>query len=284
MSTPGGCGTSETLSTVEGRSAACGKPSWWSPGLWLLLAALAVVAAIGFCGADLAIASQVRQWQISHPGSGWHVAAYWFSKTGSLVLYPLAALALLVYARWVRPNDRIWRTALWWLTAEALNGLAGLAIKLVVGRWRPNQPLAGTFEFLQRYRPKCQSFPSGHTADVAAVATVLWLACPRLRPLCLLWVVMMAAARIVEMQHFLSDTAVGAALGILCALVVGRNLVPMAGAKKGRLWWFTNAEAQRRGDMGSQSAKSADKKVINLKREVEILPQKNVKNAKTKQP
>jgi len=204
------------------------KPIGRSPWFWFLSAALLTVAVFGFCGVDLAIAAQVSRWHAAHPDNGWFLAARWFGRTGTLGFYPLAALVLLVCAWWIRPNYRVWRACLWLLAAEGCNGLLGLMIKLVVGRWRPNQPLAGTFEFLQRFRPKCQSFPSGHTADVAAVATVLWFVYPRLRPLYLAWVVMMAAARIGEMQHFLSDTAVGAMLGVLCALAVGRKMDGLA--------------------------------------------------------
>ena len=162
------------------------------------------------------------------------MAAHAFSLTGTYALYAIAALILLVSARWIWPNDRIRRVSLWLLAAEAFNGLVGLMIKLVVSRWRPNQPLAGTFEFLQKINHKCQSFPSGHTADVAAVATVLWFVYPRLRPLYVVWVVMMAAARIGERQHFLSDTAAGAILGILCALLVDQALTARAAAREVR--------------------------------------------------
>ncbi len=193
---------------------------WQRPGFWLLLAALAAVATFGIRGADLTIANAVRQWSDAHPDSVWHAAAFWFSQSGTLVIYPLAALVVLVSAWWFRPNYRVWRACLWLLAAEGLNGLVGLAIKLGIGRWRPNQPLAGTFEWFHSFSAKCQSFPSGHTADVAAVATVLWFAWPRVRPLCVLWVVLMAAARIGVMRHFLSDTAVGAAVGMACALVL----------------------------------------------------------------
>lgn len=200
-----------------------------SPWLWLLLAALAVVSVIGFRGADLAIAAQVRQWMAAYPESGWWLAAHWVGKSGTLAICALITLILWVRAGWFRPDPRLWRNCLWVLAAESANGVAGFILKLVMGRWRPNQPQAGAFEFLQRYNPKCQSFPSGHTADVAAVATVLWFVYPRLRPLYVAWVVVMAAARIGEMRHFLSDTAVGAMLGILCACVVQQHLRRLEG-------------------------------------------------------
>lgn len=194
--------------------------AWQKPGFWLLLAALAAVATAGIRELDFAFADVVRRWHDIHPDSVWHAVSFWFGKTGTLAICPLAAMFVLVRAWWFRPNYRVWRACLWLLAAEGLNGLAGLTIKLGIGRWRPNQPLAGTFEWFHSFSSKCQSFPSGHTADVAAVATVLWFAYPRLRPLYIAWVVAMAAARIGVMRHFLSDTAVGAAMGIICALLV----------------------------------------------------------------
>jgi len=185
---------------------------------FLLFALLVAVAVYGFGGADLQIARAIREWNAAHPGHGLRRLADWFGETGTLGLYPLAALALLVRAVWLRPNARIRRTCLWLLAAEALNGLAGLALKCTLSRWRPNQPLEGVFVFLHGFKPKCNSFPSGHTADVAAVAAVLWIVYPRLRPLYAAWVVAMAAARMGVMRHFLSDTALGAVLGIACAL------------------------------------------------------------------
>jgi len=206
------------------QNAKSGCLAWRSPGFWALLAALAILAMAGYCGADLFLAAQVRQWTDAYPQSGWWLVAHWIGKSGTLAICALITLFLWVRAGWFHPNLQLWRNCLWVLAAESVNGLAGFTLKLVVGRWRPNQPLGGTFEFLQRYNPKCQSFPSGHTADVAAVATVLWFVYPRLRPLYVAWVVVMAAARIGEMKHFLSDTAVGAMLGIVCACVVQRFL------------------------------------------------------------
>jgi membrane-associated phospholipid phosphatase len=47
---------------------------------------------------------------------------------------------------------------------------------------------------------------------------------PRLRPFCVAWVVLMASARVCALQHFVADTAVGAALGILCALALRQHM------------------------------------------------------------
>ena len=129
-----------------------------------------------------------------------------------------------------------WRSRGLWLLLVLLAlltaaGLLGLdlgtllvrLLKIVFGRWRPDQGLAGHFEFFS-FKSKCNSFPSGHTEDAAVTATVLWFVYPRLRPLYVAWVVLMAVARLGAAQHFVADSATGAALGILFALLVGRNL------------------------------------------------------------
>lgn len=202
--------------------------------LALPLTLLVTLAAYGFCGADLRIAHAVRQWNLAHPHSAVYRVACLFGQTGTLGLYPLAALALLALAKWVRPSHPIRRVCVWLLASEALNGLVGLALKCTLARWRPNQPLEGHFALFNGFMPKCNSFPSGHTADVAAVAAVLWVVYPRLRPLYVAWVVTMAAARIAVMRHFLSDTAVGAALGVACAWLAGRLLASVQRKRSGK--------------------------------------------------
>ncbi len=200
------------------------NPDHRSPAFLCLLAVLVLVAAAGLLGVDRLVAQAVRD-HLPKNGSI-HRVADGISLIGGIGIYPLAALALLIWAWWIRPHRGLWRACLWMLTAEAACSLLVRVLKIGLGRWRPGQELAGQFEFFQGriFNAKCHSFPSGHTADAAAVAAVLWFVYPRLRPLYVAWVVVMAASRVCAQQHFVADTATGAALGILCALVVGRKL------------------------------------------------------------
>ncbi|MFZ4394869.1 MAG: phosphatase PAP2 family protein [Kiritimatiellia bacterium] len=190
--------------------------------LWALLAGLGLLAATGLLGLDR------RVEQIVHDHlPGWlHGVADTISLLGMSGCYAIAAALLLGWSWRIRPNRLVWRACLWLLTAEAVLAVAVRVLKIVFGRWRPDRELAGQFEFLD-LRSKCHSFPSGHTADAAVVATVIWFMFPRLRPLCVAWVVLMGASRVCALQHFVGDVAAGAVLGILCALAVGRKLDAM---------------------------------------------------------
>ena len=57
------------------------------------------------------------------------------------------------------------------------------------------------------------SFPSGHTTAACAVAAVLWVAYPKLRPLCVLMVAAVVVGLIGADYHFVSDIVAGGFLG-----------------------------------------------------------------------
>jgi membrane-associated phospholipid phosphatase len=65
-----------------------------------------------------------------------------------------------------------------------------------------------------------QSFPSGHTVAIFAVATVIWFYYPRWRWLCYLTTVAVIVGLIGNYYHFLSDIILGAYLGIATSAVV----------------------------------------------------------------
>ena len=202
------------------------RPSSWEGGVprrpFWLLAFLATLATAGLLGLDRLVADFVRA-QEPDAFRSLAVAISWIGGSG---IYPLTAALLLAWSCRVRLDRRLWRACLWLLAAEGLCALVVRLLKMGFGRLRPEQLLAGHFEFFQ-LKSKCHSFPSGHTADAAAVAAVLWFIYPRLRPLYVVWVVLMAVARIGAAQHFVADAATGAALGVLCALAVGRYLDAM---------------------------------------------------------
>ena len=187
--------------------------------LWLLLGSLALLAMAGLLGVDRFVAAWVR----AQEPDGLRQLAMAVSWVGARGIYPITAALLLVWFWRFRPDRKGWRACLWVLTAEAAAAVLVRVLKVVFGRYRPDQALAGQFEYFQ-LRSKGHSFPSGHTADAAAVATVLWFVYPRLRPVYVGWVVVMALARIGAAQHFVADAMIGAALGILCALLVGQRI------------------------------------------------------------
>jgi undecaprenyl-diphosphatase len=192
-----------------------GASSWRKPGVLVLLGGLALLAAAGLLGVDQWVSGAVK----THLPRALHQVADGISLLGSSAVYPLIAAFLLGWTWWRRRARRVWQACLWVLIAEGVAAIVVRLLKVGFGRWRPRVPQGGEFEFFD-LRSKCHSFPSGHTADAAAVAAVLWCVFPRLRPFCVAWVVLMAASRICALQHFVADTATGAALGILCALVL----------------------------------------------------------------
>jgi len=61
--------------------------------------------------------------------------------------------------------------------------------------------------------PAYTAFPSGHTAAVGAVVSVLWFFYPKFRPLYALCVLLTAVVLVVTNFHFVSDVIAGAFLG-----------------------------------------------------------------------
>jgi len=187
---------------------------------WLLVAGLLVLMAAGLSGLDRSVAEAVR----AHPvtATGWvHVAAKRISVLGRSECYVVPTLLLLAWWWRFRIERRLFKLCLWLLAAEAASGLVTRILKIVFGRWRPTQLANGHFGFdFFQLAAKRNSFPSGHTSDAMSVAVVLWFVCPRLRPVAAAWVVLMGAARVLVLDHFVADVAVGAVVGLVCTLAL----------------------------------------------------------------
>jgi undecaprenyl-diphosphatase len=110
--------------------------------------------------------------------------------------------------------------------AVAFAGIIGDVVKFLVGRARPKlfdqggslhfQPFSATHDF--------NSFPSGHSTTMGAVAMVLMLWFPRARVPLLLLCAFVAVTRIAARAHYPSDVVAGFALGLLYALFLARWL------------------------------------------------------------
>ncbi|WP_420421142.1 phosphatase PAP2 family protein [Simkania sp.] len=70
------------------------------------------------------------------------------------------------------------------------------------------------------------SFPSGHTAIIVAVGTMIWLAFPKWRLLSLLLIILEVIGLIGMNFHFVGDVVGGAFIGWLVALFVHHYVVP----------------------------------------------------------
>ena len=184
-------------------------------GAWLAVGMAVGVVCIASC---LWLDQPVAEWARNQPDA-WRQAAKFFSKWGIAEYWVLAPalLGMLVYG-WLRKNRPNFFLSLFIALAVAASGLLNIALKFGFGRCRPPRTMAGEtheygFHWLEGTKPIWQSFPSGHTVVAAAGAAALWLIVPRLRPLCILYVVMMMAARVLAGAHYPADVFAGAFLG-----------------------------------------------------------------------
>lgn len=167
--------------------------------------------------------------QIREP---WMLAvAHFMNRVGggwiAILVVPLVTVAALLLAR--RPRE-----AFFALAAFAASAALTQLLKHLFGRARPEDMLVVS-DF--------GSFPSGHTANAATIAVVLWLIFPRLwlAVAGALWVVLMALSRTLLSVHWFTDTLGGALVGASAALLVGGMLVGWAS-----LGWSNRFDAAQR--------------------------------------
>jgi undecaprenyl-diphosphatase len=149
----------------------------------------------------------------------------WYLVPAALVFVGVAFLD------WERRN-RFGRCRLAFLFAQA--GYAFLAVgfgriivslvKVVIGRARPALFDEGGALHFQPFTTAdvFNSFPSGHSATMGAVAMVLTLWFPKARIPIFLLCAFAAATRIAARAHYPSDVVAGYAVGFLSALFVAR--------------------------------------------------------------
>ncbi len=133
----------------------------------------------------------------------------WF---GTLVVPIVCAIGLILL-------KRPWSAA-FFLTATAASAGAVQILKHVFGRARPEEIIVFS-DF--------GSFPSGHVANAATIATVAFVLFPRLwvAIVGVAWVLLMALSRTVLHAHWLSDTLGGALIGAGVVLIVAGIFAPL---------------------------------------------------------
>jgi undecaprenyl-diphosphatase len=147
---------------------------------------------------------------VEHRSEFWTVPALVFNTLGgglvAGIALPILIVGLLLLFR------RPW-AALYFAIAEVVNALVVLGLKQLIGRPRPTDMLVS---------PDFGSFPSGHSANAAVLATVLGIIFTRT------WVWAAGVAYTIAMMlsrtylgaHWISDTTGGALLGAGIAVVV----------------------------------------------------------------
>lgn len=109
--------------------------------------------------------------------------------------------------------------------AVAVSGIVADIFKVVIGRPRPrllrdNGDFTGVHPF--SFDAHHQSFPSGHTTTIFAVAVALSFFYPRARVWIFLAAITVAISRVVVGAHYPSDVAGGALVGVLTAYELRR--------------------------------------------------------------
>jgi hypothetical protein len=154
---------------------------------------------------------------------------------------PLALSSSLYAAGRLAKRRRVERLGVAMGEAVLASGAVGLAVKGVVGRERPSAA-PGKPDILRVGQGFSQtryaSFPSGHTSAAFACATVLLADTadvPRaarriVAPIGFAAAAFVGLSRIYRDQHWASDVAVGAALGVVAGDVATRGRLPGAAA------------------------------------------------------
>ena len=132
---------------------------------------------------------------------------------------------VLAAVAWWRGNKKWTRILLAMLIALAIAGLAGRAIKVTTGRVRPSVKSEQMWNG-PSWSSKYHSFPSGHVDASVGFFGILLLANWRIGLPCLAIPILIGFSRIYGGAHYLSDVVCAAVLGILCALLVFRFVLP----------------------------------------------------------
>jgi membrane-associated phospholipid phosphatase len=188
---------------------------WWGIGMLVAATLLGAMIVFGYTeppGFDSwwneTISTYRADWMLSFAlilndiGGGWV----------AIILVPLLMIIALLIAR-------RWRAAVFAAVAFLASAGAVQLLKQIFGRARPEDMIV-----LSDYG----SFPSGHTANAATIAVVLWLVFPRVWTaiLGLVWVVLMAISRTLLSVHWATDTLGGALVGAGVVLVLGSVMLP----------------------------------------------------------
>jgi lipid A 4'-phosphatase len=208
-------------------------------GLWALISApfiATIVLAAVLIGASLRYADKVLALWLKQQSGSFVTKLFQFVTDfgkASLLLIGTAAAALLLWlvahflrnAEWAATLYRRAGQAFFVFACVAAPAAVGLVAKIVIGRARPELLFGnGTYGFFPiQFDSSMHSMPSGHTLATVGFAAGLALVTPpaALAPIAF-FATMVGFSRVLTTAHFLSDALAGAALAILCAIVLKR--------------------------------------------------------------
>ncbi len=140
-------------------------------------------------------------------------------------LVPLACAAFALTGLWAlagRPLSSWGTVAVLCSISVLVTELSKSQLKYVFGRTWPETFVQNNPSFIRdgvfgfnffKGGAAYASFPSGHTAAICALVSVLWIMAPKLRPLCILAVLVVVVGLIGADYHFLSDIIAGGFVG-----------------------------------------------------------------------
>jgi membrane-associated phospholipid phosphatase len=192
-------------------------------GLWAVAALAGLLAAAGLLGLDFAI---VRLTAGAAPGSVWDHGTRWLDLVTLKEVSNFLPGALLLAAAGgllaVRRTRALGWPLLYLASVQTIATVAADLSKPPFGRLRPFEAAARGGADI--WFAGANSFPSGHAAFYAGLFLPLIVLLPRWTWLWILPPLFVAAARVIENDHYLSDVAASLAL----AAALAAALAPLA--------------------------------------------------------
>lgn len=226
------------------------KPHVFSISRWVTVAVVIGCVVVGlFHYVDMPLT------QMLHARSTPFVFAVFdaIEELGSSELYLVPALGLYIWALmaarkgWTVPaswnRDSVARASLFVIMTMALGGIVTALLKAAVARSRPELLIEhGIYRLGVPFSKVAEfdSFPSSHTQAAFAVAAALAVLAPRWRWPLMIIAAAVAMARLVNLDHYLSDVVAAAAIAITsAAFLAPRVLSAQSGWPLRTPWrWF----------------------------------------------
>ncbi|OZI46160.1 acid phosphatase [Bordetella genomosp. 5] len=203
----------------------------WRGGLTVCVVLAAMAASAHWIDQDFTL------WIHAHVSPAVNDTFEWIGELGDPDVYLAAALAAYVLSLmglqrgWNCPVrfgfDRIARVCVLLMATMATGGIVTWLLKRIVARARPEELLDDKFYGrgdLFAGEP-FDSFPSSHTQAAFAVAAVVAIVAPRWRWPVFAVASLVAASRVVNRDHYLSDVVGGAMIAIVCAALLAPRVL-----------------------------------------------------------
>lgn len=196
------------------------------------LSILALIAAVSL-GLAFLFDAPVHDWLATHQSP---VLRSFMEKVSRYGDWPTHVGLGLLFAgvAWLRGNKKWTRIFLSMLIACALAGATARIVKVGVGRARPSVQTEAAWSG-PNLSSKYHAFPSGHTAASTAFFAVLLFANWRIGAAGLVIPLLIGFSRMYVAAHYLSDVVCAAILGLLCAMLIARIVLPPIEHRKSKI-------------------------------------------------